>query len=152
MTNRSMGPLGLGSLVKCDHSVSIPEHAKYNHPTAVFIKMQFSNSWWCDFLFNIFQVLMMRFFKMWKRCILLMFFVNYWVHIGSILKPQTSLKSSYRIPNIEKYLTADTGNPAQTWQSWMQNSKYWEILNSGNGKSNPKIAIVNAQFEILRNT
>ena len=27
-----------------------------------------------------------------------------------------------------------------------------EILNSGNGKSNPKIAIINAQFEILRNT
>ena len=32
------------------------------------------------------------------------------------IQPKNSNRK-YRIPNIKKYLTANTGNPTQTWQS-----------------------------------
>ena len=54
--------------------------------------------------------------------------------------------------NFEKYLTAEMGNPTQNSNRKYRIPNIEKYNNSGHGKSNPKIAIVNAQFEILRNT
>ena len=53
--------------------------------------------------------------------------------------------------HFEKYLTAETGNPTQKWQSWIQNFHFEKYLTAQTGNPTQK-GIRKCRISILRNT